>query len=113
RPRAHATAPPPGPPPPAIYPLSLHDALPICAPPYAAAGTVTTARRGQESGLKSKTYRPSPSGLPPLRAPSAAAATSAVSCSAALDRKSTRQLQSRENLVCRLLLEKKKNIHRK
>src|SRR5690606_40558403 len=26
-----------------------------------------------------------------------------------LDRKSTRELQSRENLVCRLLLEKKKN----
>src|SRR5690606_40296922 len=26
-----------------------------------------------------------------------------------VDRKSTRQLQSRENLVCRLLLEKKKN----
>src|SRR5690606_41274323 len=28
------------------------------------------------------------------------------------DRKSTRELQSRENLVCRLLLEKKKNINK-
>src|SRR5690606_42040383 len=70
-----------------IYTLSLHDALPISA--RAGWGATSPTSRSWTPGAMS-------------RSPSARRAKRR-------DRKSTRlKLQSRENLVCRLLLEKKK-----
>src|SRR5215217_9663012 len=65
-----------------IYTLSLHDALPISASP--ASGTVMSRRRTPD--------------------------TSTSMCSAMVRRSEehTSELQSRQYLVCRLLLEKKK-----
>src|SRR5436309_15347339 len=62
-----------------IYTLSLHDALPICCRARGAPGR--------------------PARWPAARAP--------ASRSAARSEEHTSELQSRENLVCRLLLEKK------
>src|SRR5215475_15817498 len=70
-----------------IYTLSLHDALPICGP----AGTSAAIRQ------------------PPCARP-------AHCRPAGRSEEHTSELQSRENLVCRLLLEKKKktakNVYR-
>src|SRR5271165_7693449 len=63
-----------------IYTLSLHDALPISPPP----GRVASASATSASGFM------------PAR-------------SSATSEEHTSELQSRENLVCPLLLEKKKN----
>src|SRR2546428_8890300 len=76
-----------------IYPLSLHDALPICAPEMESEGATVTSCRGTPS------------------------LAFAWTTSATLNRKGdsrrseehTSELQSRSDLVCRLLLEKKKN----
>src|SRR2546430_9838873 len=61
-----------------IYTLSLHDALPICA--------VECELRQREAGDRHR-------GLP---------------CEVARSEEHTSELQSQSNLVCRLLLEKKK-----
>src|SRR3712207_6988194 len=76
-----------------IYTLSLHDALPICA---------DQAALGQGSP---------PASRPRYRA-IAGAAKSAAGPDAGLERSEehTSELQSRQYLVCRLLLEKKKNL---
>src|SRR5256885_10489760 len=71
-----------------IYTLSLHDALPICHA-QAAAAVVPQARRGR--GRAGPRARGGPAGR---------------------SEEHTSELQSPCNLVCRLLLEKKKN-HRK
>src|SRR5438105_11787159 len=65
-----------------IYPLSLHDALPICAAP------ARRSRPGRPARARSR--RP---GAPPP---------------APRSEEHTSELQSRVDLVCRLLLEKKK-----
>src|SRR3712207_8355549 len=78
-----------------IYTLSLHDALPICCGPC--------PRRSDESSLRAR--RPSPPSQARRTAPSRHTATGRA------DRKSTSELQSRQYLVCRLLLEKKKKPH--
>src|SRR5690606_41960928 len=68
-----------------IYPLSLHDALPISSPrPPAPCATITS--------------RPSIMPTSPMR----------VFAISLRSEEHTSELQSRENLVCRLLLEKKK-----
>src|SRR2546430_4547209 len=76
-----------------IYTLSLHDALPI-----------SSARRRSRTAAPPSTLRsrrPSPSlSFTRSRGTSAAAARS---------EEHTSELQSQSNLVCRLLLEKKKN----
>src|SRR5699024_11307276 len=74
-----------------LYPLSLHDALPISA----------TARPTQ----------PLPAHRSSTRAPSPAARASRIARSASSSRSEehTSELQSRFDLVCRLLLEKKKH----
>src|SRR5690349_23099682 len=78
-----------------IYTLSLHDALPISrAAPFVAA-TRSAARGGQVAG-----GGPGSSG---------AAGTSGVV--AGRSEEHTSELQSRRDLVCRLLLEKKKKTH--
>src|SRR2546428_10255354 len=50
-------------------------------------------------------------GVAPRRRAGATARRTTSSQSHPIDRKSTRQLQSRSDLVCRLLLEKKKKKH--
>src|SRR2546430_13697952 len=66
-----------------IYTLSLHDALPICAP--------------------EPVWRFSKRGTP-----AASSATTSPSRTASRSEEHTSELQSQSNLVCRLLLEKKK-----
>src|SRR5690606_41580184 len=64
-----------------IYTLSLHDALPICRPPSRPTGsTPRTGTRGCAGRCATRSEE------------------------------HTSELQSRENLVCRLLLEKKKTV---
>src|SRR5436309_7084613 len=65
-----------------IYTLSLHDALPICRSRTVA----RPSRAGRREG------------------------SSATTRSSSRSEEHTSELQSRENLVCRLLLEKKKNM---
>src|SRR5260370_20034079 len=72
-----------------IYTLPLHDALPISDRPF----------RGQP---RRPPWRP----LPPLRAE----AEAALLFSPARSEEHTSELQSHLNLVCRLLLEKKKKM---
>src|SRR2546430_17163012 len=68
-----------------IYTLSLHDALPILAS--------APARLRQDQTLYQKEHERFAPALDPLRS-----------------EEHTSELQSQSNLVCRLLLEKKKNI---
>src|SRR5690606_41427427 len=90
-----------------IYTLSLHDALPISEP------------RALGKRLKLPISLPTTGGRPESPRPSPCrliSSSSLLSCSSAsfspswLNRSEehTSELQSRENLVCRLLLEKKK-----
>src|SRR3712207_7924282 len=72
-----------------IYPLSLHDALPICRPP---------ARCRPRGCRGSRCRTPCPSPASPPAAPGRPARSE----------EHTSELQSRQYLVCRLLLEKKK-----
>src|SRR5690606_39587405 len=85
--------------PPAIYTLSLHDALPISATPTTASSSTGATSATPRAATASPTARPSSTG--PTRS---ACATS----SRWRSEEHTSELQSRENLVCRLLLEKKK-----
>src|SRR3712207_6968031 len=80
-----------------IYTLSLHDALPICARPARAAGAGRGAGRGR-------------AGTPRRRARRARAARARGPTRRGRSEEHTSELQSRQYLVCRLLLEKKKNI---
>src|SRR3712207_7111431 len=74
-----------------IYTLSLHDALPICAEPRGRHEPGLDARRGRHGALAPAARR-----VPAIRrAP-------------ARSEEHTSELQSRQYLVCRLLLEKKK-----
>src|SRR5690606_40979698 len=96
-----------GAPPSPFYPLSLHDALPIWP-----------ARTSSPSTAASRSMRPDVRGdISPTRAGSNSTCPGTVappSTSAGTDRirseEHTSELQSRENLVCRLLLEKKNPI---
>src|SRR5690606_41579727 len=80
-----------------IYTLSLHDALPICSTP--SPPRVPTAAI------------PAPSPSPPRRPRRLRSSVAALPWPSGPRRSEehTSELQSRENLVCRLLLEKKKN----
>src|SRR5206468_11443028 len=90
-------------PPTHIYTLSLHDALPICSIRLSA-------------GLRSSRSAPSAAGPLPAsrsswpRSISSCSTTIATSCGTLVKRSEehTSELQSRSDLVCRLLLEKKK-----
>src|SRR5436309_11229478 len=78
-----------------IYTLSLHDALPISAPARARSAHRVAPRR-----------RP----RPPPASPGARARPPRGDCRRSEEH--TSELQSRENLVCRLLLEKKKKLEK-
>src|SRR5690606_39596648 len=87
------------PPPTEIYPLSLHDALPILAP---------WARDRRTSRVTLASTSPA---APPLCSTAISRGhwkKMVVSPVSSRSEEHTSELQSRENLVCRLLLEKKK-----
>src|SRR5690606_42090909 len=93
----------------AIYPLPLHDALPIfqsATTRSAAAHSPAAMRSPEESAscCRSTCMFPAIHLLPPY---------SSAICSRSWIRSEehTSELQSRENLVCRLLLEKKKRTN--
>src|SRR3712207_7993508 len=79
---------------PEIYPLPLHAALPISRTPFPSRTSFSTP---PQSG------QPSRDGEPTIGVSSPMAGTSCRS------EEHTSELQSRQYLVCRLLLEKKKN----
>src|SRR5262249_61999210 len=84
-----------------IYPLSLHDALPICP---ATPGSAHPWTPPSVEGPSRTRPPPSPPGREcagPLTCPSARVRSRSE--------EHTSELQSLTNLVCRLLLEKKKN----
>src|SRR5690606_39393973 len=92
------------PPTPDPSPLSLHDALPICRH-RSAGGRAARARRGETPARQTRASTPRRRALrgcgrPPSRQ------------SNRRSEEHTSELQSRENLVCRLLLEKKKKKHK-
>src|SRR5690606_41280884 len=97
----------------AIYPLSLHDALPISGLGLAfatlrAAGAA--ADRGEALAQRNEHMR-AVLGFLRARIASARPVAFDIDADSGLARRSeehTSELQSRENLVCRLLLEKKK-----
>src|SRR5256885_8412881 len=74
-----------------IYTLSLHDALPICS-------ITTSSSRSRPGGARSPLSR-------------CAMACGTCFRTSPRSEEHTSELQSPCNLVCRLLLEKKKNIH--
>src|SRR3712207_9095946 len=81
-----------------IYTLSLHDALPISREPRRRRGASRPVAR-----LRTRRARdPRPGRRPPLRRVALGAAPGGRS------EEHTSELQSRQYLVCRLLLEKKK-----
>src|SRR5690606_40562961 len=88
-------------PPPALYTLSLHDALPICARPAGRArrGRCRRAAGGRRGGGRAR-------GRGGRARPRRCRA--GVRGHRLRSEEHTSELQSREKLVCRLLLEKKK-----
>src|SRR5690606_41641576 len=80
----------------AIYPLSLHDALPIS----------TLVEPTKETALMSGW---SHSAFTAISPPCTTFSTPGGMPASSRSEEHTSELQSRENLVCRLLLEKKKN----
>src|SRR5690606_41879276 len=92
-----------------LYPLSLHDALPIWAAGYlAAANSAAWVLVSPVVGYLTSTV----SWRLAMAAPAVVALAALVASPAIVAPRSeehTSELQSRENLVCRLLLEKKTN----
>src|SRR3712207_7080141 len=96
-----------------IYTLSLHDALPISSPPSrprAGGPAGRSPRRGAYRRRRTPpTARWSPGRPPRRRRPR----TTRRPRHAIRSEEHTSELQSRQYLVCRLLLEKKKNKNKK
>src|SRR5690606_41716587 len=84
-----------------LYSLSLHDALPILLPRDAALGDAPAAAGARSSARRATGAASGPGNGPGLQQALAAHPQSDRS------EEHTSELQSRENLVCRLLLEKK------
>src|SRR5690606_39820957 len=98
--------------PPGYSPLSLHDALPI-SPDTMIFAEVSSGRSCLAISAPTKLDRPA---SPPAETasiapepPEVAAFSKAVPRTVRRSEEHTSELQSRENLVCRLLLEKKKS----
>src|SRR5690606_41774205 len=93
-------------PPPETYTLSLHDALPICTSALSRSTvTASPTQRWPAAGS------PPPWGIRsygPGRPPANRSGANTYGSSHRRSEEHTSELQSRENLVCRLLLEKKK-----
>src|SRR5690606_39421642 len=88
-----------------IYTLSLHDALPISPPGVQGPSAGRRPRGGEARDLppRPRTRHPGPGAFRPRLVQQARQLASR-------SEEHTSELQSRENLVCRLLLEKKKKI---
>src|SRR3712207_7867954 len=86
-----------------IYTLSLHDALPICPWP-----TPPWCRRRSPAPWA---CRRRPAGRSPTPSRRRCGGRSCYCCSTTRSEEHTSELQSRQYLVCRLLLEKKNNIY--
>src|SRR5205807_8333109 len=84
--------------PPVIYPLSLHDALPISSP---CAATATAVRAWSTCSAVANRFGSNGSSRCKV-------SSDCFSCAVARSEEHTSELQSPCNLVCRLLLEKKK-----
>src|SRR5690349_22097664 len=82
-----------------IYTLSLHDALPIYSPPPRRTSGRPGGRDTRRRNRRRRGFRPAP--LLPRRDPRGRRG-------AGRSEEHTSELQSRRDLVCRLLLEKKK-----
>src|SRR3712207_8610020 len=85
-----------------IYTLSLHDALPISTRP-----TPASPRAAPAAPARSRSSTARCAG----RWSSTASTTARVSRTTPRSEEHTSELQSRQYLVCRLLLEKKKKTH--
>src|SRR2546427_7579844 len=101
------------PPPTEIYPLSLHDALPICARPARRAASHYRRRRGDGraalGGARSARPRAvgrEPAGPQCLRNRPGHLPGRGATARRRRSEEHTSELQSQSNLVCRLLLEK-------
>src|SRR5690606_41044580 len=90
---------------PDLYTLSLHDALPIS--PRACRSCSATPPRPPHEGCGPTVPRPPPD-LPRRRTCSTGFLVVRIVRIGGRSEEHTSELQSRENLVCRLLLEKKK-----
>src|SRR5690606_42040358 len=100
----HSTAPPPT----ATYTLSLHDALPIFGKHIVAEGVLAFLLQGTHTLDDHRAIQTGVGGDHTHRLLKRAAQDADTSGSIARSEEHTSELQSRENLVCRLLLEKKK-----
>src|SRR5438105_15614294 len=83
---------------PHIYTLSLHDALPISAVKFSTAAAIRPSRSTSCSRMEARGEPPCPRVLRPGR----------TRLTSTRSEEHTSELQSRVDLVCRLLLEKKK-----
>src|SRR3712207_8973917 len=81
-----------------IYTLSLHDALPISRGP---------GRRNLPRAFRTRPQYPRPSRSPCVRYPASRSRLSVTPLVTNRSEEHTSELQSRQYLVCRLLLEKK------
>src|SRR5699024_12395034 len=95
---------------PAFYPLSLHDALPIStASPRARATSIAeTVRRRTPIRPETPRSRRVRVAYPKSRSGRSAEGCGSRRCSSPRSEEHTSELQSRFDLVCRLLLENKK-----
>src|SRR2546429_6316774 len=92
-----------------IYTLSLHDALPISSPAFTPSmETPTTRRVGPSSTIL---ITPRVSRMAPARGTTLMGIALHSQAIPARSEEHTSELQSRLHLVCRLLLEKKQNVH--
>src|SRR5690606_40610143 len=92
--------------PPQLYPLSLHDALPISAGTYPTTPEASTSSVPEAGGVTTSTSSTAAGEIPSVP-------PTGVPAVVARSEEHTSELQSRENLVCRLLLEKKKERTRR
>src|SRR5690606_42019677 len=96
----------------AICTLSLHDALPIFGRKGNCLGRHGSLRSSSKSGQSRRPAEiacsPRASKTPPIKLETKLSGPGSPEPSAGRSEEHTSELQSRENLVCRLLLEKKK-----
>src|SRR5205814_2976336 len=92
----------------ALYPLSLHDALPICSPPRPARTSSELRPPSSVTSFRRSHDRLNPGAAQTQRGTRAIRGRAAEQL-AQRSEEHTSELQSLRQLVCRLLLEKKKS----
>src|SRR2546430_11432818 len=96
--------------PPEISPLPLHDALPISTSPPASRGPASACSRRRSPRATPSAASPSRAAARRSRAASSTTWWASRSRRVRRSEEHTSELQSQSNLVCRLLLEKKKEM---